>query len=230
MAARIRAPSRRSDDGDHRAYLSQAVELIHRGETVLTLLDPFTLESERDDEGEWLGARLAIGELSRRMLPDCDLRCSGVRHDADHFVALTDLALDPASRRLASWWSGWNETLEAMHQSGRVWFAGAPAMPMTPRPRRLASGTRLLRIAVTDPRWVTYHDAPQETLYRIMNGRHRGDSLVAITFGPSALLPSLAGALIAPDHPPVLDPQVAIGMLAAGWAAVERGLPHEDVR
>ena len=27
-----------------------------------------------------------------------------------------------------------------------------------------------------------------------------------------------------------LDPQIAIRMLAAGWAAVERGLPHEDAR
>lgn len=230
MAARNRAPSRRSDVVDHRAHLSHAVDLIHRGETVLTLLDPVTLDAERDDPGEWLSARLAIGELPRLMLPDCDVRCSGVRHDPGHFVALTDLALDPASRRVATWWAGWNETLEALHQSGRLWFAGAPAMPMTPRARRLATGTRLLRISVTDPRWVTYHDAPQETLYRIMNGRHRGDALIAITFGPSALLPSLAGALIAPDHPPALDPQVEIRMLAAGWAAVERGLPYEDAR
>jgi hypothetical protein len=228
MAATNRAVSRRSDQVEHRASLSDAIDLIHRGETVLTLLDPITVDADpHDANGQWLGARLAIGELPRLMLPPCDLRCAGVRHDPDHFVALTDLALDPASRRVGSWWAGWNETLEAMHQSGRVWYAGAPAMPVTPRGRRLFSATRLLRISTTDPRWVTYHDAPQETLYRVMNGQHRGDSVVAVTFGPSPLLPALAGALIAPDHPPARDPQIAIRMLAAGWAAVERGLPYE---
>jgi len=37
----------------------------------------------------------------------------------------------------------------------------------------------------------------------------------------------LAGALIAPDHPPVCDPDVAKRLLAVGWATVERGLPFE---
>jgi hypothetical protein len=38
----------------------------------------------------------------------------------------------------------------------------------------------------------------------------------------------LAGALIAPDHPPVRDPATVRRMLAAGWDAVERALPFEE--
>jgi hypothetical protein len=33
--------------------------------------------------------------------------------------------------------------------------------------------------------------------------------------------------LIAPDHPPTRDTQVATRMLTAGWAAIERGHPFE---
>jgi hypothetical protein len=49
-----------------------------------------------------------------------------------------------------------------------------------------------------------------------------------VTFGPAPLLPALAGILVAPDHPPARDPKVAIWLLAAGWSAVERGLPFEE--
>ena len=42
------------------------------------------------------------------------------------------------------------------------------------------------------------------------------------------VLPALAGVLLAPDHPPARDPKVAIWLLAAGWSAVERGLPFEE--
>jgi len=48
-----------------------------------------------------------------------------------------------------------------------------------------------------------------------------------VTFGHSALLPGFAGELIVPDHPPARDPAVADQLLAAGWAAVRRGLPCE---
>ena len=55
-----------------------------------------------------------------------------------------------------------------------------------------------------------------------------GRSLTAVTFGPAPLLPALAGVLIATDHPPARDANVVVRMLAAGWAAVERGLPFEE--
>lgn len=227
MAARDRAPSRPIERGDRRRALSVALDLIGRGETVLTLIDPSAEEHDPDAYGRWLSARLTIGELPRLMLPPCDGRCAGLVHDPDRFFAMSDLALDLAEPRRSSWWAGWNDTLEALHQSGRVWDAGAPALPHTSSDGRVTTGTRLLRIASTDPRWVTYDGAPQETIYRIMSGPRAGDSLVAITFGPASLLPALAGALIAPDHPPARDPMIAIRLLAAGWSAVERGLPFE---
>jgi hypothetical protein len=101
-------------------------------------------------------------------------------------------------------------------------------MPLTPPGRRLLAGTELRRIATTDPYWVTYDGAPQETLFRIEDGTLAGDSLVTVSFGHAPLLPALAGTLVAPDHPPTRDPAVAVRLLAAGWAAVERGLPYED--
>jgi hypothetical protein len=143
-------------------------------------------------------------------------------------VVLSDIALDSASARSATWWAGWNATLERSHQAGAIWFAGAPAMPLTPPARRLPAGTRLERIAITDPHWVTYDGAAQETLFRIVDGDLAGDSLVVVTFGHAPLMPALAGTLVAPDHPPARDPQIAVRLLAAGWAAVERGLPFEE--
>ena len=101
-------------------------------------------------------------------------------------------------------------------------------MPLTPAGHRLAAGTRLRRIATTDPYRVTYEGAPQETLLRIEDGPLEGHSLIVVSFGHAPLLPALAGALVAPDHPPARDPQIAVRLLAAGWAAVERGLPYED--
>lgn len=94
--------------------------------------------------------------------------------------------------------------------------------------RRLPAGTRLRRLATTDPAWVTYDGRAQETLYSIIGGAMAGQSLIAVTFGPAPLLPALAGVLIAPDHPPAHDANVVVRMLAAGWAAVERGLPYEE--
>lgn len=218
----------RPDRGDRHGSFSAAVDLIRRGETVLTLIDPAARERDPDAFGRWLSARLAISELPGLLLPPCDPRCEATGHDADAWFALTDLALDPTEPRAATWWAGWNGTLDRMHQSGRVWYAGAPAMPLTPGDRRLAAGTRLRRIASTDPHWVTYDGTPQETLFRIGDGPLAGGSLIAVSFGPAPLLPSLAGVLIGPDHPPAREPQVAARLLAAGWSAVGRGLPYEE--
>jgi hypothetical protein len=101
-------------------------------------------------------------------------------------------------------------------------------MPMTPAARRLGAGTAVRRLTSSDPHAVVYDGAPQETLFRIEDGPLAGDALVAVTFGPSPLLPAFSGVLIAPDHPPARDRRVVVQLLAAGWAAVERGLPFEE--
>jgi hypothetical protein len=228
MAARTRAEGEQNGPTASYARFSAAVDLLRRGETVLTLIDPAARTRDPDAFAEWLRARLTIAELPRLLQRPCDERCVGVAHHPDAYVVLSDLALDPAAPRRGSWWGGWNASLERAHQSGRIWFAGAPTLPVTPRRRRLATGTRLRRIATTDPYWVAYDGAPQETLFRIEDGPHAGASLVAVTFGHAPLLPALAGVLVAPDHAPNRDPVVAIRTLAAGWAAVERGLPYEE--
>lgn len=217
-----RVPAARPDN------LSRAVDLIREGETVLALIDPAARGRDPASFSTWLQARLTIAELPRVILPGCDERCATLEHRPDRMVVLSDLALDSTTARSATWWAGWNASLERSHQAGAIWFAGAPAMPLTPPARRLMAGTRLERIAITDPHWVTYDGAAQETLFRIVDGDLAGDSLVVITFGHAPLLPALAGTLVAPDHPPALDPQIAVRLLAAGWAAVERGLPFEE--
>ncbi len=213
--------------------LSGVVDRITRGEQVLALIEPRAGETDRA-HAEWLSARLAIAQLPQTMLPACDERCRDTAHDPADWVTLADLALDPAPPRDPSRWQGWNATLDERFApsskwfglaSGRTWFAGAPANPWTEV--RLPAYTRLRRLTVTDPQYVHYDGAPQETLFRIEEGEHRNNSLIAVTFGLSPLLPGLAGVLIAPDHPPVRDPAVGVRMLAAGWSAVERGLPHE---
>jgi hypothetical protein len=215
------------------AQLSVAVDRIARGEQMLALIDP-RLDEADTSYAEWLSARLTIAQLPQAMLPGCDRRCRAATHDPTQWVALADLALDPAHPRDPSRWQGWNDTLNERFAasstwfglvSSHTWFAGSPANPWTGV--RLRAGTRLRRLTVTDPQFIHYDGAPQETLFRIEGGEHRGDALVAVTFGLSPLLPGLAGALIAPDHPPVRDQQVGVRMLAAGWSAVERGLPHE---
>lgn len=228
MAAPDRVPSRWLTPVDRRDALSQAVDLIRDGETVLSLIDPAARGRDPEAFTAWLQARLTIAQLPRVMLPGCDARCHGLEHVPDRFVTIGDVALDPTDPRPGTWWSGWNESLQRSHQSGAIWYAGAPAMPVTTSEGRLPAGTRLRRIAATDPFWVTYDGAPLEWLLRIEDGPLAGDSLVIVTFGHAPLLPALAGTLVAPDHPPVQDPQVAIRLLAAGWAAVERGLPYED--
>lgn len=228
MAAPDRASSRRLTLEDRRDALSHAVDLIRDGETVLSLIDPAARGRDPEAFTSWLQARLTIAQLPRVMLPGCDARCDGIEHAADQFVTMGDLALDPIEPRPGTWWAAWNETLDRSHQSGTIWYAGAPAMPVTAPGRRLPSGTRLRRVASTDPYWVAYDGAPQEWLLRIEDGPLAGDSLVVVTFGHASLLPALAGTLVAPDHPPARDPQVAVRVLAAGWAAVERGLPYED--
>ncbi len=195
---------------------------------MLTLIDPGARDRDPDAFSQWLRARLTIAELPRLILPGCDDRCADLDHDPDEFVILSDVALDPAAPRRASWWADWNESLEQLHQSGPVWYAGAPAMPMTPMHRRLGIGTKLRRVTSTDPAWVAYDRTPQETLYHVVDGPLAGASLIAVTFGPAPLLPTFAGTLIAPDHPPARDARVAIRLLAAGWSAVERGLPYEE--
>ena len=208
--------------------LGRTVGLIRDGETVLSLIDPAAHGRDPEAFTAWLRARLTIAELPRVMLPGCDARCDSAEHAPDRFVTIADVALDPTERRPASWWAAWNETLERRHQSGPIWYAGAPAMPLTSAERRLAAGTRLRRVAATDPYWVTYDGAPLEWLLRIEDGPMAGDALVIVTFGHAPLLPALAGTLVAPDHPPSRDPQVAVRLLSAGWSAIERGLPYEE--
>ena len=207
---------------------SAAVDLLRRGETVLTLIDPASRTRDPEVYARWLRARLTIGELPRLIQRPCDERCAGAVHHPDAWFVLSDIAVDPTEPRRPAWWSGWNATLELEHQSGSVWYAGSPRLPLTPQDRRITTGTRLRRVAATDPYWVAYDGAPQETLFHIEDGPHAGASLIAVTFGHSPLLPALAGALIAPDHAPNRDPAVAIRTLAAGWAAVQRGLPDEE--
>ncbi len=220
-------------DRDGATRFSVAVDRIARGEQVLALIEP----PADDGDGsypEWLSARLTIAQLPATMLPSCDKRCRGTIHDPTRWVAIADLALDLAPPRDPSRWQGWNDTLNERFAAGRgwfgiassrTWFAGSPSNPWTAE--RLTAGTRLRRLTVTDPQFVHYDGAVQETLFRIEDGPQRGDALIAISFGLSPLLPGLAGALIAPDHPPVRDTSVRVRMLAAGWSAVERGLPHE---
>src|SRR2546429_5866393 len=98
---------------------------------------------------EWLSARLTIGELQRLLLPGCDERCQERFHEPDAFVALADLALDPAPPRPASWWEDWNATMERRHQAKPISFAGAPAMGATRDDQRLPSGSELVRIPST---------------------------------------------------------------------------------
>ena len=223
------AASRPPDDmPDPYGAFSVAVQRVRQGEDVLTLIDPAAATRDPERFSAWLSARLSVSELQRLMLPPCDERCRSKPHLPDAYVALADLALDPTQPRSAARWEGWNETLEREYQSGRLLFAGTPANGATRPDRRLKVGTRLTRITATDPFWVHYDAVARETLFRIASGRHEGDTLIAVTFGPSPLLPGLAGALIVPDHPPVRDALVAARFLAAGWAAVERGLPYEE--
>jgi hypothetical protein len=233
MASRHPRPRPRVPAREPSNRISAAVDRIARGEQVLALIQP-RAEPATGSNAEWLSARLTIAQLPTTMLPGCDQRCRGMTHDPTRWVALSDLALDQARPRDPSRWQGWNTTLNERFvsnrswfglSSGRTWFAGAPANPWTDV--RLTAGTRLLRLTVTDPQFVHYDGAPQETLFRIEDGEHRGDALIAISFGLSPLLPGLAGVLIAPDHPPVRDTRVGVRILAAGWSAVERGLPHE---
>lgn len=207
---------------------SNAVDLMRRGESVVALIDPDAGSADPLGSKVWLSARLSISELPRTMLPPCDARCAGKAHDPNEFVALADLALDAAEARSAGWWEGWNESLGQQYANVATWYAGAPSLIGTTEDRRLRAGTRLERVTVTDPRLVHHDVQGQETLFRIGSGPRAGEALIAATFGLSPLLPGLAGVLIAPDHPPVRDPAVAVRMLVAGWAAVERGLPYEE--
>jgi hypothetical protein len=213
---------------DEAVAASSVVELVRQGEEVLALIDPAARGRDLIEFHAWLSARLTIGELQRLLLPRCDDRCATLDHRPDEFVVLADIAVDEAQARPQSWWESWNDALEHEHQAKRMWFAGSPALLATDPTRRLVAGTELTRVAVTDPYWVHYDHLGQETLYRIESGPHHGERLIAVTFGHSPLLPGFAGALIVPDHPPVRDRIVAVRFLAAGWAAVERGLPHEE--
>jgi hypothetical protein len=223
MASRDPRSRPRGPLSEQTGRYSAAVDRIARGEQVLALLEPPA--ADEGGNAAWLSARLTISQLPRLLLPPCDRRCRGTTHDPSHWVVLADLAIDPADRRDPACWQGWNAMLDERFASGRTWFAGSPANSATNL--RVASGTPLRRLTVTDPQFVHYDGAPQETLFRIEEGDHRGDALIAVSFGLSPLLPGLAGVLIAPDHPPARDTRVGVRMLAAGWSAVERGLPHE---
>lgn len=210
----------------YRAF-STAVDRMRDGEQVVALINPQSETVDRQASSTWLSSRLLIGELQRRFLPRCDQRCLKVPHDPHAFVVMADLVLDPTEPRRMSWWESWTDTLQRAQRRQDVWYAGAPAMPDSPRDQCLATGTRLTRLTATDPYWVHYDTVEQEVLYRIDDGPLAGDALIAASFGLSPLLPGLAGAMIGPDHPPVRDPVHAVRMLSAGWAAVERGLPAE---
>ncbi len=210
----------------YRAF-SVAVERMREGEQVVALIDPEILRPAAATSSVWLSSRLTISQLPRLMLPRCDERCLETEHDPHAFVLLADIALDVTEPRRMSWWESWNESLQREHRAQNVWYAGSPLLPDTPETRRLRGGTELQRITSTDPYWVHYDTVDQETLYRITSGPYAGDDLIAASFGLSPLLPGMAGSLIAPDHPPAREPAVAMRLLTAGWAAVERGLPYE---
>lgn len=210
----------------HRAF-SIAVERMRQGEQVVALIDPEAMRPEPATSSVWLSARLTVSQLPRLLLPRCDERCIEVAHDPHRFVLLADIALDVTEPRRMSWWGSWNDSLQRDHRGLHVWYAGAPLLPDTPDARRLRAGTEIELITHTDPFWVHYDTVDQETLFRIRSGPYGGDDLITASFGLSPLLPGLAGTLIAPDHPPARDPAVAMRLLTAGWAAVERGLPFE---
>lgn len=214
---------------DAEAYqaFSIAIDRMRHGEDAEAAVAPEPRRPEAASSSVWLGARLSISELPRMVLPKCDERCLATEHDAHAYVVLAHLALDVTEPRRLSWWESWNESLQRDLRAVRVWYAGSPVLPDTPAARQLRTGTRLMRVTSTDPYWVHYDTMDQETLYRIESGPYEGDALIAASFGLSPLLPGLAGALIAPDHPPVRDPEVATRLLTAGWATVERGLPFE---
>ena len=214
-------------NGEAYRSFSIAIDQMRHGEQVVALINPDARRPEAAASSVWLSARLSISELPRVLLPHCDERCLEASHDAHAFVVLAGLALDVAEPRRTSWWESWNDTLQRDLRAVRVWYAGSPMLPDTPAPRQMRAGTRLMRVTSTDPYWVHYDTMDQEALYRIESGPYEGDALIAASFGLSPLLPGLAGALIAPDHPPVRDPEVATRLLAAGWATVERGLPFE---
>lgn len=228
MTRSVLPPSRLTAARDAYRAFAVAVDHMREGEQVVALVNPDAVRTHPSASSIWLGARLTIGELARRFLPRCDERCTNVPHEAHAFVALANLSLDPAEPRRATWWEGWTDSLQREQATRHAWYAGAPELPATPQSRRLAAGTRLHRLTVTDPYWVHYDTLEQETLYEIVDGPHAGDALVAASFGLSPLMPALAGALIAPDHPPVRDPATVRRMLAAGWDAVERALPFEE--
>jgi len=219
----------RPGDGGGEAYrsFSIAVDQMRRGEQVVALINPDARPHDAPASGIWLSARLSISELPRVLLPRCDDRCREEPHDPHAFVVLGNLALDVAEPRRTSWWQSWNDTLQRDLRASRVWYAGSPALHDIAVSRQLRAGTRLRRLATTDPYWVHYDTMDQEVLFRIESGPHEGDAVIAVSFGLSPLLPGLAGALIAPDHPPVRDPDVGTRLLAVGWATVERGLPFE---
>lgn len=225
-----RQPLTATRAGDDRATFrafSVAVERMREGEQVVALIDPELLRADPATSSVWLSARLTLSQLPRLLMPRCDERCAEVLHDPHAFVVLADLALDVTEPRRLSWWESWNDSLQQTHRAHHVWYAGSPLLPDTPDARRLRAGTQLTRLTATDPYWVHYDTVDQETLYRIEDGPYGGDDLIVASFGLSPLLPGMAGSLIAPDHPPARDTQVATRMLTAGWAAVERGLPFE---
>jgi hypothetical protein len=207
---------------------SIAVDQMRQRQQGMAPVSPPMRQPDPAASSEWLSARLSIGALPQVLLPNCDERCAGVVHDAHAYVVLADLALDAIQPRRSSWWQAWNEGLQRDLVGVRIWYAGSPLLPDTSPDRQLRAGTRLMHVTSTDPYWVHYDTMYQETLFRVESGPHEGNALVVASFGLSPLLPGLAGALIALDHPPVHDPGVAIRLLAAGWAAVERGLPHEE--
>jgi len=222
-------PAERPEADAHDTYraFSVAVERMRQGEQVVALIDPGGTQTDPAMSSVWLSARLTISQLPRLLLPRCDERCLEFAHDPHAFVLLADIALDVTEPRRMSWWESWNDSLQRDHRAMNVWFAGSPLLPDTPEARRLRAGTELQRVTHTDPYWVHYDTVDEETLYRIVSGPFAGDDLIAASFGLSPLLPGMAGALIAPDHPPARDPAVAMRLLTAGWSAVERALPYE---
>lgn len=227
MTRSVLPPGPANDAREAYRSFSVAVDRMRDGEQVVALIDPANLPIDPEASSVWLSARLTIGELQRRFLPRCDHRCIKVPHDPHAFVVMADLVLDPTEPRRMSWWESWTDSLQRAQRRQDVWYAGAPLLQDSPVDQCLAAGTHLTRMTATDPYWVHYDTIEQEVLYHIDDGPHAGDALIAASFGLSPLLPGLAGALIAPDHPPVHDPEHAKRMLTAGWTAVEKGLPYE---
>jgi hypothetical protein len=165
--------------------------------------------AEAEPEDLARSARSALDRLGERLLP-CDARCEQP-HDPDthlsiaplHLVAVeTHPLVDAQTTTDAEPVSAWRAER----------LGGA-----------LAEGTRLLRLAATDPYRIRHDTLPEETLFRITSGPFRDDLLLVSTYGPSGFAEAVAGVAVVPDHPPAHDAALVRRLLAYALEIQHRG-------